>query len=92
MRLFKIILIISFLLIPAVSFAWGPLTHIYLGNELYSLGSLLPAGLYEIIRRYKKDFLYGNLMADIIVGKNYLPDDKNSHSWEVAFELLKATR
>ena len=92
MRLFKIILIISFLLIPAVSFAWGPLTHIYLGNELCSLGSLLPAGLYEIIRRYKKDFLYGNLMADIIVGKNYLPDDKNSHSWEVAFELLKATR
>jgi hypothetical protein len=91
MILFGFIIIISFLLIPTVSFAWGPLTHIYLGNELYSLGSLLPAGLFEIIRRYRKDFLYGNLMADIIVGKKYLPDSKNSHSWDVAFDLLKAT-
>jgi hypothetical protein len=91
MILFGFIIIISFLLIPTVSFAWGPLTHIYLGNELYSMGSLLPAGLFEIIRRYRKDFLYGNLMADIIVGKKYLPDSKNSHSWDVAFDLLRAT-
>jgi hypothetical protein len=74
-----------------MSFAWGPLTHIYLGNELYSLGAILPAGIYEIIRRYRKDFIYGNLMADIIVGKKYLPDQKNSHNWDFAFDLLKAT-
>ena len=92
MKVFKFLVIISFLLIPTAAFAWGPLTHIYLGNELYSLSSLLPAGLFEIIRRYKKDFLYGNLMADIIVGKKYLPDSKNSHSWDVAFDLLNATK
>jgi hypothetical protein len=92
MKLFKFILIISFILIPAVSFAWGPLTHIYLGNELYSLGSLLPAGVFEIIRRHRKDFIYGNLMADIIVGKKYLPASKNSHSWDVAFDLLGASK
>lgn len=92
MKVFKFLVIISFLLIPTAAFAWGPLTHIYLGNELYSLGSLLPAGLFEIIRRHKKDFLYGNLMADIIVGKKYLPDSKNSHSWDVAFDLLNATK
>lgn len=80
------------LLVPGVSFAWGPLTHIYLGNELFSLGALLPAGILEVIRRYRKDFLYGNLMADIIIGKKYLPDDKSSHSWEVAFDLLSAAR
>ena len=90
MRLFKFLIIISFLLIPAVSFAWGPLTHIYLGNELYSLGALLPAGLLEIIRRYRKDFLYGTLMADIIIGKKYMPKNKSSHSWEVAFDLMKS--
>ena len=92
MKFLKLLLITSFLFIPTAAFAWGPLTHIYLGNELYSLGSLLPAGLFEIIRRYKKDFLYGNLMADIIVGKKYLPDSKNSHSWDVAFDLLNATK
>jgi len=92
MRLFKFLLIISFLLIPTVAFAWGPLTHMYLGSELYSLGSLIPASLFEIIRRYKKDFLYGNIMADIIFGKKYLPAHKNSHNWDVAFELLSAAK
>jgi len=92
MRLFKFFIIISFLLIPAVSFAWGPLTHIYLGNELYSLAALLPAGLVEVIRRYRKDFLYGTLMADIIIGKKYMSDSKSSHSWEVAFDLLTSAK
>lgn len=92
MRLFKLLIILSVLLVPAVSFAWGPLTHIYLGNELFSLGALLPAGLLEIIRRYRKDFLYGTLMADIIIGKKYMPRDKSSHSWEVSFDLMKSAK
>ncbi len=92
MKISKIVLVISFLLLPAVAFAWGPLTHIYLGNELLSFGALLPAGILEIIRRYRKDFLYGNIMADIILGKKYLPDDKSSHSWDVGFDLLSAAR
>jgi hypothetical protein len=91
-KLFKFFIIISFLLIPAVSFAWGPLTHIYLGNELFSLAALLPAGLVEVIRRHRKDFLYGTLMADIIIGKKYMSDSKSSHSWEVAFDLLKSAK
>jgi hypothetical protein len=73
-----------------MAFAWGPLTHTYLGNEILSLGTLLPAGIYKIIRRHRKDFIYGNLMADIIVGKKYLPDHKNSHNWGFAFNLLTA--
>jgi hypothetical protein len=27
-------------------------------------------------------------MADIILGKKYLPDDKSSHSWDVGLKLL----
>jgi hypothetical protein len=90
MKLFKLLLIIGFLLIPAAAFAWGPLTHIFLGNELFSLSPLIPAGLYRIISRYRKDFLYGNLMADIIIGKQYLPEEKNPHSWDIAFSLMNA--
>ena len=92
MKLFKIMLVISFVLIPASAFAWGPLTHIYLANELFSLSPLIPTGLLEIIRRYRKDFLYGNIMADIIIGKKYMPENENSHSWDVAFDLLGAAR
>jgi len=92
MRLFVLLLIISILLVPSIAFAWGPLTHMYLGSELYSLGAFLPASLFEIIRRYRKDFLYGNIMADIVFGKKYLPEHKNSHNWDVAFELLNAAK
>ncbi|MBI5102541.1 MAG: zinc dependent phospholipase C family protein [Nitrospirae bacterium] len=89
MKIQKIILVLYFVLVPSVVFAWGPLTHIYLGNELFLLSPLLPAGLMNIIRRYRKDFLYGNLMADIIIGKKYLPENRSSHSWDVAFELFR---
>ncbi len=90
MKKFKIMLILGFILIPSYAFAWGPLTHVYLGNEILSLASLLPIGMYKLLRRYKEDFLYGNLMADIILGKKYLPQDRNPHTWEIAFDLLDA--
>ncbi len=92
MKIFKLLLVISFLLVPSFAFAWGPLTHIYLGNEIFSLSSLLPAGVYTLIRKYRHDFLYGNLMADIILGKKFLPEDKNPHSWDVALGLLDSAR
>lgn len=92
MRIFKLLLFVSFLLIPSFAFAWGPLTHIYLGNEIFSLSPLLPAGVFAIIKKYRHDFLYGNLMADIIIGKKFLPKDKNPHSWDVALGLLDSAK
>ena len=81
-----------FLLVPAAAFAWGPLTHVYLGNEIFYFGSMLPAGIYSLMRKYRHDFLYGNLMADSIVGKKYLPYEKSSHNWAVAFGLLDSAK
>jgi len=92
MKLFKALLVLSFLLIPSFAFAWGPLTHIYLGNEIFSLSALLPAGVFSLIRKYRHDFLYGNLMADIIIGKKFLPEDKNPHSWDMALSLFDSAK
>ena len=86
--MFFISLLAGFILIPSFAFAWGPLTHMYLGNELLSCAPLLPAGILALLKKHKQDFLYGNLMADIIIGKKYLPDDRSSHSWEVGLKLL----
>jgi hypothetical protein len=86
--LFIIALTVGFLFIPSFVHAWGPLTHLYLGNELLSLTPLIPAGILGLLKKHKQDFLYGNLMADIILGKKYLPDDKSSHSWDVGLKLL----
>lgn len=83
-----IALLFGFILIPSAVFAWGPLTHMYLGNELLSCAPLIPAGILALIKKHKQDFLYGNVMADTIIGKKYLPDDKSSHSWDVALKLF----
>ncbi len=85
-------LIAYFLLIPSVAHAWGPLTHMYLGTEICYFAPLLPASVAALIRKYRQDFLYGNLMADMVLGKKYLPLKKNSHSWEVAAGLMDAAR
>jgi hypothetical protein len=85
---FIFLLAAGFILIPSFAFAWGPMTHMYLGNELLSCATLLPAGIHALLKKHKQDFLYGNLMADMILGKKYLPDEKSSHSWEVGLKLL----
>src|SRR4030042_4665156 len=90
--IFTVLIFLFFLLIPSPAFAWGPLTHIYLGSEMYYLGSLLPISVFNLLRRYRGDYLYGNLMADIILAKNLLPLEKNSHCWEVAFSLLESSK
>jgi hypothetical protein len=86
--MFFVFLLLGFLFIPSSVFAWGPMTHMYLGNEILSCAPLIPAGILALIKKHKQDFLYGNIMADTIIGKKYLPDDKSSHSWDVALKLL----
>lgn len=92
MKAFKLLVFLGLVLVPSAVFAWGPLTHIYLGNEIFSLGPLLPAGVYALLKKYRQDFIYGNLMADMIIGKKYLPDDKNPHSWDVALGMLESAK
>ena len=83
-----VVLLLGFVLIPKTVFAWGPLTHMYLGDQILSCAPLLPAGILALIKKHRQDFLYGNIMADTILGKKYLPDDKSSHSWEVGLRIF----
>jgi hypothetical protein len=85
---FILLLVTGIILIPDLALAWGPMTHMYLGSEVLACAPLIPAGIYSLIRQYRQDFLYGNLMADSILGKKYLPEDKSSHSWDVGLRLL----
>lgn len=86
--MFFVFLVLGFIFIPSAVFAWGPLTHMYLGNEILSCAPLIPAGILALINKHKQDFLYGNIMADTILGKKYLPDDRSSHSWDVGLKLF----
>ncbi len=84
--------LIGFIFIPSLALAWGPMTHMYLGTELFSYAPLIPAGILGLLKKYRQDFLYGNLMADSIIGKRYLPDDKSSHCWDVGLRLLNQAK
>jgi hypothetical protein len=64
----------------------------YLGSEVFYLGGLLPTAVYGLIKKYRQDYLYGNIMADTILAKKYLPTEKHSHNWSVAVELLESSR
>ena len=90
------LILISFLtilLIPSMAHAWGPLTHVYLGNQVLNLGvAAIPVGIYSILKNFKKDFLYGNLSADIILGKRFQGIEKNSHNWDIAWRLLASAK
>lgn len=90
--MFVLSLVVGILLIPSAAMAWGPLTHMYLGNELFAYAPLIPAGILGILKQYRQDFLYGNLMADTILGKKYLPDEKSSHCWDVGLKLLHSAK
>jgi len=81
--------LLGILLIPSIADAWGPLTHVYLGYQVFdACAALIPAGIYAILKKYKNDFLYGNLSADIILGRRFQGFEKNSHNWNIAWKLL----
>ena len=81
------------ILLPSVSEAWGPLTHVYLGSQVLDIGAaLIPAGIYSIIKKYKNDFLYGNVSADIIIGRRFQNAGQSSHDWTMAWKLLDSAK
>ena len=91
--MFVITCILSILLIPSIADAWGPLTHVYLGYQIIDIGAaLIPAGIYTVLKKYKNDFLYGNLSADIILGRRFQGVEKNSHNWDIAWKLFGSSK
>jgi hypothetical protein len=77
------------ILIPEVSYAWGPGTHLELGREVLHNLDLLPWAIRDIVARYPYDFLYGKISADIVVGKNLVEELKHCHNWRFGFKLLE---
>lgn len=77
---------------PPSALAWGPATHIQLGQSL--LSGLAPAAgaVAGLLTRYARDFLYGNVAADVIQVKKFVEAKKHCHNWSTGFRLLEAAR
>lgn len=68
--------------------AWGPATHIALGEALLGALYLLPPAVTAILERFPLHFLYGSVAADISFAKKYVREGRHCHNWEVGQEIL----
>jgi len=78
------------LLVPEPLGAWGPATHVALGEVLLNSLYLLPPTLRLLLESHPIQFLYGSVAADISFAKKYVPEGRHSHHWMVGEEILKA--
>ncbi len=77
-------------LTPHPLFAWGPATHIALGETVLGALYLLPPAVQAVLVRYPLHFLYGSIAADISLGKKYVPEGRHCHHWHVGEEILRS--
>ncbi len=80
------------MLIPDTALAWGPATHLELAREITLNPAFLPAAARVLIEKYPHDFYYGNISADVVVGKNFVEELKHCHNWKFGFKLLKKAK
>jgi len=76
------------LLVPEPVFAWGPATHVALGEALLGSLYLLPPAIQGLLGRFPLHFLYGSIAADISLAKKYVPEGRHCHNWSVGEEIL----
>ncbi|MEX0980368.1 MAG: zinc dependent phospholipase C family protein [Gemmatimonadota bacterium] len=75
------------LLLPEDAHAWGPGTHIALGEGVLRTLYLLPPATRILLERYPLHFLYGSVAADISFAKKYAPVGRHCHHWHVGEEI-----
>ncbi len=80
---------LGLLLLPEQAAAWGPATHIALGEAVLGSLHLLPPAVRAVLHRYPLHFLYGSVAADISFAKKYAPVGRHCHEWRVGLEILE---
>ncbi len=70
--------------------AWGPGTHIALGEMVLGALHLLPPAVRALLERYPIHYLYGSVAADISFAKKYVSEGRHCHHWPVGEEILAA--
>jgi hypothetical protein len=76
------------LLSPGELLAWGPATHIAIGQGVLSSAHLLPPTARALLEKHPVPFLYGSVAADISFAKKYAPAGRHCHHWHIGREIL----
>lgn len=90
MLILTAVAIMAAVLLPDQALAWGGGIHLQTGIQvLENLGSL-PAAIAALLANHPRDYLYGCIAADIIVGKKYTHYMLNCHRWRIGMKVLQA--
>ncbi len=81
-----------FVLIPDNAYAWGPAAHLEFGRDILNNIRFLPSSMQELLLTFPYDYLYGNISADIVVGKNLTEKLKHCHNWRIGLKVLKSAK
>jgi hypothetical protein len=73
-------------------YAWGPLTHIAIAGEIIKLISVISTPAIEKILRFKNEFIFGNVYADVILAKNLVEYREHSHNWKNGLRVLEKAK
>lgn len=80
--------LLIFLFLPSDAHAWGPATHLRFASEVLANLDMIGPQLRLLLASFPFDYLYGNLAADLILGKKYIDYRLHCHNWDVAFGVL----
>jgi len=70
--------------------AWGPATHVGLGDTVLRNLGLVPTAIAAMLSRHAVAYLYGNIAADIVFAKRLSRVKQYCHHWSTAFEVLRS--
>ena len=87
------VVVLLLLLWPGDAHAWGPVTHLVHGSQVLDSLSILAPALQQILHEHRREYLYGCIAADIIVGKKYTRSlYTHCHCWPVGWQIVEAAR
>ncbi len=68
--------------------AWGLVTHVELAETALAELAFLSTVASAIVLKNRKDFLLGNILADVIMGKKFSRRRRAAHHWPAAQRVL----
>lgn len=88
-----LVLLLAFVAIaPSSAAAWGPATHTKIAADLLNQLALAAPALAALLVRYRRDFVFGNIAADVVFAKRLSRVKQFCHQWSTAFRLLDDAR
>ncbi len=81
---------VVFVMLPAAeALAWGPATHVKLASDLLEHLNLVPLAVAGLLARCRRDYIFGNIAADVVLAKRLSRVRQFCHHWATGFAILE---